>query len=86
MIIVEELFKWALYAATAVLGWLVKTLWDAVAALRVDLKQLEVKIPETYVSKIDMKDYFDALKEQLNRIEALFYNHINDSFKNRTEK
>lgn len=82
----EELIKWGLYVITAVLGWLVKTLWDAVSALRTDLKTLEVRIPENYVSKSDMKDYFEALKKQLDHIEALFYNHINDAFKSRSEK
>lgn len=81
----EELFKWALYAITAVIGWFVKTLWDAVSALRRDLKTLEVRLPENYVSKSDMKDYFEALKRQLDRIESLFYNHINEAFNSRTK-
>ena len=82
----EELFKWALYAITAVIGWFVKTLWDAVSSLRQDIRELEVKLPENYVTKEDFKHMYETVILKLDRIESLFYNHINDAFKNRTEK
>ena len=38
----EELVQWGAYVITGVIGWFVKTLWDAQAKLREDLTQLEV--------------------------------------------
>lgn len=82
----EELLKWAFYVITAIIGWFVKTLWDAVSSLKQDLKILEVKLPENYVTKEDFKHMYETVILKLDRIESLFYNHINDAFKNRTEK
>ena len=82
----EELVKWALYAITAVIGWFVKTLWDAVSSLRQDIRELEIKLPENYVTKEDFKHMYETVILKLDRIESLFYNHINDAFKNRTDK
>lgn len=82
----EELLKWAFYVITAIIGWFVKTLWDAVSSLRQDLKILEVKLPENYVTKEDFKHMYETVILKLDRIENLFYNHINDAFRNRMDK
>jgi hypothetical protein len=52
----------------AVLGWLWKTLWNAVERLKTDLKDLEVKLPETYSMKIDIDRRFDKIEAGLQRI------------------
>jgi len=51
-----------------ILGWLWKTLWNAVERLKVDLKDLEVKLPETYTQKVDIDKRFDRLEAVLQRI------------------
>lgn len=51
-----------------VLGWLWKTLWNAVERLKGDLKDLEVKLPETYTQKVDIDKRFDRLEIVLQRI------------------
>lgn len=66
----EEIFKWGAYVITAIIGWFVKTLWNAQAAMREDMKQLEVNLPKEYVSKEDFRDMYQAVLAKLDRIEA----------------
>ena len=66
----EEILKWGAYVITAVIGWFVKTLWDAQADLREDMKQLEINLPKEYVSKGDFRDMYQAVLAKLDRIEA----------------
>lgn len=82
----EEILKWGAYILTAVIGWFVKTLWDAQAKLREDMKELEINLPKEYVSKTDFKELYTQLMIKLDKIESLFMTHISDAFKERTTK
>jgi len=53
-----------------VLGWLGKTVWDAVHDLKNDVKKLEVELPTNYVRKSDLDSRFDRLDIMLDRIWA----------------
>ena len=55
-------------AAMGVLGWLGRTIWDAVDALKKDIKSIEVDLPTNYVRKEDMESRFDKIENMLNRI------------------
>ena len=52
----------------ALLGWLGKTLWDAVAKLKEELNAVKVDLPKTYATKDDIASRFDKIDESLNRI------------------
>ena len=54
----------------AAMGWLAKTLWDAVQELKRDLAKLREDLPIFYVRKDDFKDFRDELINVLNRIES----------------
>ena len=59
-------------AAITMIGlfaWLFKQLWDAVQRLKVDLKQLEVKLPEQYVRKDEFNAILNRIYDILERIE-----------------
>ena len=64
----QTLFNYFVLFGGAVLGWLWKTLWNAVDRLKSDLKDLEVKLPETYAMKIDIDKRFDRIEAALERI------------------
>ena len=55
-------------AVMGVLGWLGRTIWDAVDALKKDIKSIEVDLPTNYVRKEDMESRFDKIENMLNRI------------------
>jgi len=52
----------------AVLGWFARQLWDAVQALKEDMKQIEVDLPTKYVRKDELEMKLDKLEHMLNRI------------------
>ena len=62
--------NWLFGGVMAILGWLGKTLWDAVDTLKRDVKDIEVALPEKYVSKIDIERRFDRIDATLNSIWA----------------
>ena len=52
----------------AVLGWLGKTIWDAVQDLKSDVKQIEVNLPKDYVTKDDYRSDIRDIKEMLEKL------------------
>lgn len=64
----QDLFNYLIALGGAVLGWLWKTLWNAVERLKADLKDLEIKLPETYAMKIDMDKRFDRIEMLIARL------------------
>jgi len=64
----QEFYNTLLAVFGAVLGWLWKTLWNAVDRLKGDLKDLEVKLPEVYAQKVDIDKRFDRIESILDKI------------------
>ena len=64
----QELFNYVGGALLTVLGWLGRQLWDAVAELKKDVKQLEIDLPTSYVSKDTMKARFDRIEDMIMRL------------------
>ena len=52
----------------AMLGWLGKTIWDAVQDLKSDVKQIEVNLPKDYVTKDDYRSDIRDIKEMLEKL------------------
>ncbi len=67
----QDFWNYILAIGGAVLGWLWKTLWNAVERLKADLKELEIKLPETYVMKTDIDKMRAEIDRRFDRIEAL---------------
>jgi len=51
-----------------VLGWIARTLWDAVADLRRDLHDIETDLPKNYVRREDFADSMNRIEMMVNRI------------------
>ena len=51
-----------------VLGWIARTLCDAVADLRRDLHELETDLPKNYVRREDFADSMNRIEMMVNRI------------------
>ena len=64
----QALYNTVIALGAGVLAWIWKTLWNAVERLKTDLKDLEVKLPETYAMKSDIDKRFDRLEAALERI------------------
>ena len=64
----QQLINYILGSVMAVLGWLGKTVWDAVQDLKNDLKDLEVELPTHYVRKDELEARLDKLETMLAKI------------------
>jgi predicted dehydrogenase len=55
-------------AAIGAGGWFGRELWGAVKDLRKDLHEVEVDLPKSYVSKLDMDKRMDHIEGMFQRI------------------
>lgn len=55
-------------ATLTIVGWLCRTLWDAVERLKTDIQRIEVCLPSNYSRKDDIQCRFDKIDVTLERI------------------
>ncbi len=58
-------------AVLATIGWLCRTLWDAVERLKSDVKDIEICLPSNYVRKKDMSDLKHDMEARFDKLEAM---------------
>ena len=56
-------------ATLATIGWLCRTLWDAVERLKSDVKDIEICLPSNYVRKKDMSDLKHDMEARFDKID-----------------
>ena len=64
----QDLFNYIVGTLLAILGWVGKTLWDAVASLKEDIKDIEVDLPSTYVKKTELDNRLQKIETMLDKI------------------
>lgn len=64
----QELLNWIFGGVMALLGWLGRTLWDAVESLKKDVKDIEINLPSHYVRKDELEVRFDKIEVMLEKI------------------
>lgn len=64
----QNLFNYIVGTLLALLGWFGKTLWDAVQALKTDLKNVEIDLPTTYVKKTELDNRLQKIETMLDKI------------------
>lgn len=70
----QMIFNWAVAAAGALGGWILKVIWDAIVELKKDLKQMDTKMHEDFVRRDDFKDAVvdikSDMKDGFNKIDS----------------
>lgn len=64
----QELYNIVFGVAGAVLGWLLKIVWEAIRSLQLDIKEIERDIHTNYVHKDDYRQDILEVKEILKQI------------------
>lgn len=64
----DALFKLIVGVVLSGLSWFGKQLWDALADLRKDIRDLEVEIAKHYVQKGEFSEAMREIREGLNKI------------------
>lgn len=81
----QDFWNYIIALGGAILGWLWKTLWNAVERLKSDLKELEIKLPETYVMKTDIDKMRAEIDKRFDRIETLIM-RLSEKLGNKADK
>ena len=55
-------------ATLAVIGWFARELWGAVKDLQRNLHEIEIDLPKSYVSKLDLDKRMDHIETMFQRI------------------
>lgn len=61
----QMIFNWAVAAAGAAGGWILKVIWDAILELKKDLRQMDVKMHEDFVRRDDFKEAVGEIKQDM---------------------
>ena len=61
----QMIFNWAVAAAGALGGWVLKVIWDAIVELKKDLRQMDVKMHEDFVRRDDFKEAVGEIKQDM---------------------
>jgi hypothetical protein len=64
----QDLFNYIVGGLLALLGWLGRTLWDAVNSLKEDIKEIEVDLPTHYVKKTELDNRLYKIETMLDKI------------------
>jgi len=64
----QDLFNAAITLSGAFGGWILKTIWDAIKDLKMEIKELNREVNQDFVRREDFKDSILEIKEMLNKI------------------
>ena len=64
----QSILNMVCIAAIGAGGWFGRELWGAVKELRKDLQDIEIDLPTSYVSKLDMDKRMDHIETMFQRI------------------
>jgi hypothetical protein len=72
----QMIFNWAVGAAGALVGWILKVIWDAIVELKKDLRAMDTKMHEDFVRRDDFKEAVSEIKQDMregfNKIDRNF--------------
>jgi len=70
----QMIFNWAVAAAGALGGWVLKVIWDAIVELKKDLRNMDTKMHEDFVRRDDFKEAVGEIKQDMkdgfNKIDS----------------
>jgi len=61
----QMIFNWAVAAAGALGGWVLKVIWDAIVKLKKDLRNMDTKMHEDFVRRDDFKEAVGEIKQDM---------------------
>lgn len=73
---VQAIFSLIASLVVAIIGFLLKTAWDEIRALRINLAELREDIPKTYITKSEIKDGFRDINGRLDQLFVLIQNKV----------
>jgi hypothetical protein len=67
----QNIFNWVIGISGALMGWVLKVIWDSLRDLKNDLKEITTNIHREYVRKDDFRDAMQDIKADMREIKEL---------------
>ena len=67
----QNIFNWVIGISGALMGWVLKVIWDSLRDLKNDLKEITTNIHREYVRKDDFRDAMQDIKADMCQIKEL---------------
>lgn len=67
----QNIFNWVIGISGALMGWVLKVIWDSLRDLKNDLKEITTNIHREYVRKDDFRDAMHDIKADMREIKEL---------------
>jgi antirestriction protein len=64
----QDLINFTIACGGAIVGWVLKVIWEAIRSLQEDMREIEHEIHTGYVSKDDYRQDMQEIKDMLQRI------------------
>lgn len=64
----QDIFNAAISLCGVLGGWILKTIWEAIKDLKVEIRELNREVNQDFVRREDFKDAIVEIKEMLNKI------------------
>lgn len=64
----QNIINLGIGAVLTAIGWWCREIWDSIKTLKEDIKKIEVELPTSYVSKIEINTRLDKIDSVLERI------------------
>lgn len=64
----QDLINWFFVGFGASISWILKVIWDAIARLKDDMKQIERDLPAIYVRKDDFRQAVNDIKDDMKEM------------------
>lgn len=65
----EQLAIFLSYGFFGVGGWLLKSIWNAVRELQVDLSKLREEVGKDYMPRVEIKELFDNILYEIREVK-----------------
>ena len=70
----QNVFDWLVGAGGAVVGWMLKMIWEAIRDMRIEMKDLDRQMHEDFVRRDDFKEAIQEIKadmrEGFNKVDT----------------
>lgn len=64
----QDVFNAAITLSGVFGGWILKTIWDAIKDLKMEVRELNREVNQDFVRREDFKDSIVEIREMLNKI------------------
>jgi len=69
----QNIFDWMVGIGGAVIGWMLKVIWEALRDVRVEIKELDKQMHDDFVRRDDFKEAIreikDDMREGFNKVD-----------------